>query len=400
MSTCQEVEVPDILIGNRLRGREQVPCGRSSPTLLIASVGSSAQDDLLDEEIAKAVKATELGASAVTDHSFYGDIPRYHRALTDQVDALISAVTCYEMAVNAGAQRWHGLSPRMPVDVVRDQLERGIDMLTVHATFLKEDMRTMDETGRLIPTTSKGGGIVARYIRETGLENPYFENFDELLELFKHYGAALSLGTTFRPATVCDSWDDVLLTETQRMGMLVERAQSVGVPVMVEGFGHAPLNEMSTLINLATMYCHDAPYRILPMATDRALGFDHLSGAIATAMAVMAGASAVTAMSRAEHIGLPDIQDLEEAIISTKIAIASGELGRGWHFDEERQMSRTRWAQGGKGDWTVAINPPGAEDALRVRGRLEDQRVQCGMCEDFCGIAAGNATVKLGPKHA
>jgi phosphomethylpyrimidine synthase len=181
--------------------------------------------------------------------------------------------------------------------------------------------------------------------------------------------------------------------EIKAQGELVKRAHEAGVPVMIEGFGHADIGSIPTYIRLTKAICRGAPYRILPMCTDRALGFDHISGAIATATAVSFGADAVTAMSRAEHIGLPNEEDLEEAIVATRIAVAAGELVKLGEISSELQMSRTRWAQGCKGDWTTAIYPRGAELALAERGRLGDQLIQCGMCGDFCGIASGLATV-------
>jgi phosphomethylpyrimidine synthase len=384
-----------ISIGNKLRDRPTKTCGAGSPTLIIASVGTSSTGDTIAAELAKVRHAAELGADAVTDHSFYGDIPAFHRAIADQVDVLLSAVTCYEFAAHHQRSDWSGAGAREPIDLLEDQLSRGLDLVTVHASLLRAHTEHAHLSKRLIPTTSKGGGIVSSYMRSTGRENPYFEYFDDLLAIFKSVGATISLGTTFRTATVCDTWDDDMATEIRTMSGLVKRSLAAGVPIMVEGFGHASLDAIPTYVRLTKAHCHQVPYRVLPMATDRALGFDHLSGAIAASAAVAAGADAVTAMSRAEHIGLPEKGDLEEAIIATRIAAGCGELVKLRDFSADAQMSRTRWAQGCKGDWTAAIYPDGAEEALRTRNRLDDQLIQCGMCGDFCGINAGIATVKL-----
>lgn len=386
-----------IEFGNNLRGRNKMQCGSGAPTLIIASVGTSSSTDAVSVEVEKCAAAARAGAEVVTDHSFYGDIDNLQRTVAEQVDVGLSTVTCYEFAATYQKREWKKVSQNTPIDTLAQQIERGVDLLTVHASLLREDVAHVDNNARLIPTTSKGGGIVANYIRTTGRENPYYEKFDELLDIVLGSGAAISLGTTFRAATVCDGWDSLMATELQRMGELVERAHQKGVPIMIEGLGHAPIQAIPTYIRLAKLYCYGAPYRVLPMATDRALGFDHISGAIAAAIAVSNGADAITAMSRAEHIGLPTLTDMEEAIIASKIAAACGELAKLGDYSAEKQMSRTRWAQGCKGDWTVAIHPTGAEDALRQRGRINDQLIQCGMCGDFCGINAGIATVKLGP---
>lgn len=386
-----------IEIGSKSRGRPKVPCGDNAPTVVIASIGTSSREDPTGVEVEKARAAAGLGAHAVTDHSFYGDIPDIHKALVEGVDALISTVGCYEFAARYQKRDWKATSPRAAIDILAEQVDRGVDMITVHASLTRDDVAFVDRNDRLIPSTSKGGSIVSNYMRTSKRENPYYEYFDDLLAIFAPAGVTLSLGTTFRAASVCDGWDRLMLSETRRMGELVRRATSAGVAVMIEGLGHASISAIPTYIQLAKSYCDGAPYRILPMATDRALGYDHISGAIATANAVMGGADAVTAMSRAEHIGLPNKEDMEEAITATKVAVACGELGRNQHLAEEQQMSRTRWAQGCKGDWTVAIHPAGAEQALEARGRLDDQRIQCSMCGDYCGITGGRATVALGP---
>ena len=387
----------DIVIGNPIRNRGTIGCGPSHPTLIIASIGTSGSRDRIDEELSKAQSACEIGAGAVTDHSFYGDIDKLHRSLVSRVDALVSTVACYEFAAVHQKRDWVDLDPHEPIRMLEQQVRRGLDLITVHASLSRADIAHVDENNRLIPTTSKGGGIISNYMRTTRRENPYLEYFDDVLQLFAAHGVALSLGTTFRSASVCDKWDRLLAQETAMMGKLVERARAAGVPVMVEGFGHAAVEEIPTLIALANMHTAGAPYRVLPMATDRGLGFDHISGAVATSVAVAHGAAAVTAMSRAEHIGLPNDADLKEAIISARIGAACGELTKLRDYEPDRQMSRTRWAQGCKGDWSQAVYPVGAEEALRTRGRLNDQLIQCGMCGDFCGINAGIASVKLGP---
>jgi phosphomethylpyrimidine synthase len=179
------------------------------------------------------------------------------------------------------------------------------------------------------------------------------------------------------------------------MGELVARAVDRRVQVMVEGIGHAAIDAIAAHVSRAKALCHGVPYRVLPMCTDVALGFDHISGAIAGAVAVAAGADAITCMSRAEHIGLPTLPDLEEAVIATRIAAHAGELVKLRDYDRDRQMSVTRWEAGCKGDWTAAIYPEGAREALAARGRLHDQMLQCAMCGAHCGIAGALALRKL-----
>ncbi|MDD5586924.1 MAG: phosphomethylpyrimidine synthase ThiC [Alphaproteobacteria bacterium] len=385
-------------IGNKLRNRPTIKCGDGHPTLLIGSVGTSQATDSLETEIAKTNRAVALGVHVVTDHSFYGDLAPYHKALVENVDAGISTVACYEFAARHGGKTGQDFCQeggRLAIDLLREQAERGIDMITVHAPVLKRHLPMVARAERLIPTTSKGGGILARYMSRTGQENPYYVHYDEILDVFKTYNVTMSLGTAFRPASVCDTWDDLLTEELTVMGELVHRAQTAGVSVMIEGIGHATIGNIPKHVQLAKSLCYNAPYRVLPMATDIALGYDHISAAIATAAAVAAGANAILCVSRSEHIGLPSEADLEEAIITGKIAVHCGEISLpGADLSKDRQMSLTRWKKGCKGDWNAAVCPENAREALKKHGRLDDPCVQCSMCGIYCGIMAGNMTSK------
>lgn len=383
-----------IEIRNSLRNKPRVKCGENAKTLIIASIGTSDKADSLDSEIEKAQTASQVGANVVTDHSFYGDIPNYHRRLVNELDILISTVGCYEFAATHQKRFWKNIDHMLPIKILEEQVLRGVDIITVHSSLKKEHLLMINDTDRLIPTTSKGGGIISNYMQVTKRENPYYEYFDEILEMFKKFNVTLSLGTTFRPATICDGFDKLLFSELKTMGGLVERAISKGVNVMVEGIGHATIGSIPTHVFLAKKYCHNVPYRTLPMATDAALGFDHISGAISGAVAVANGADAITCMSRAEHIGLPNLEDLKEAIIATKIAAHCGELMKLKDFTKDLQISKTRWKNGCKGDWESSIYPEGAKAALITHNRLDDQLIQCGMCGDFCGISAGIAATQ------
>lgn len=384
------------LVKNRLRSFSAPECGDRCETLVIASVGSSGEKDLLDIEVKKAEIAVRVGARAVTDHSFYGDIPSYHRRLISELPVAVSAVSNYEWAarVREEQRHWTSSDSKLAINVLAEQAARGIDMLTVHSSLRQKDLEDIKKSPRLIPMTSKGGGIVAAYMRATGLENPYYERFDEVLEIARDYEIVLSLGTSLRPATVCDQFDQLFLIELLAMQELTQRALEKGVKVMIEGIGHATLSDTSRYVRMTKDLCFGVPYRVLPMATDIALGYDHISGALGTAVAVMAGADAVTCISRAEHIGLPTDADIEEAVIATRIATHAAQLGDVVSLDKDRQMAMTRWMQGCKGDWTTAIYPAGAADALKRYGRYQDQLVQCSMCGEYCGIAAGISTTK------
>lgn len=386
----------EIEIGSNLRGDKQSRfCGVGHETLIIASIGSSQEQDSLDIEFRKALIAQKEGAHVVTDHSFYGDLASFHIKLVNELDILVSTVACYEFGSRYQLANWENINGINAIDILENQAKRGIDMITVHATLKEEQLSYLNSHNwRIIPTTSKGGGIVSNFMKTAKTENPFYKYFNEILEIFKKYNVTLSLGTVFRTATVCDKWDNLLQIELEVMQELVKRAIDMGVNVMIEGLGHADLESIPTLIKIAKSYCYGVPYRILPMATDIAMGFDHISGAIATSQAVLHGANAVTCISRAEHIGLPTEAELEEAIIATKIAAHCAELPKLGDYSKDRTISLARWRKGCKSDWRSALFPNHAKAALYNKGFNDDGKLECGMCGDFCGINAGNDMVK------
>lgn len=379
-------------IGNPRRAVQPRRCGEGCPTLILASIGSSSAEDDIDVEFEKARVAEAAGADVVTDHSFYGDIPALHRRMAAELGTLVSTVTCYELAACVPGADYSRISPDLPVSILLEQMQRGMDVITVHASLRREHLALLPGAQRLIPMTSKGGGIMSAWMRSRGEENPYYAQFDRVLDACAAYDVTLSLGTSFRPATVCDHCDRLVEIELETMGQLVARALDRNVRVMVEGIGHAAIDEIPLYVQAAKRACLGVPYRVLPMCTDTALGFDHISGAIAAAVAIAAGADAVTCMSRAEHLGLPSIEDLKEAVIATRIAAHSGELVKLRDFSRDERMSKTRWAHGCRGDWTAAICPEEAREALLARGRLGAQQVQCDMCGSRCGILGGRAS--------
>ncbi|MCK5347287.1 MAG: phosphomethylpyrimidine synthase ThiC [Candidatus Heimdallarchaeota archaeon] len=383
-----------ICIGSNFsKDKKNIDCGKGCPTLIIGSVGTSREDDSLDEEIRKAIIAQELGVDVITDHSFYGDLASYHIELVNKLNVLVSTVGCYEFGAKHQLNGWKGIVGIEAINILEDQANRGIDMITIHASLKAEHIAYLSaNNSRIIPTTSKGGGIVNSFMRQRNAENPYYQYFDRILELFKQYNITLSLGTVFRTATVCDKWDNLIQIELETMQGLVERAIRNDVNVMIEGFGHADLASIPTLIKLAKSYCYGVPYRILPMATDVALGFDHISGAIATSQAVLHGANAVTCISRAEHIGLPNRNELEEAVIATRIAAHCAELATLGNYDKDRIISLARWHRGCKSDWKAALFPKHARAALIKKGFHDDKKAECSMCGNFCGISAGKST--------
>jgi len=383
-------------IGNRSRQIAGRQCGDGEPPLVIASVGTSGSKDTLAEEVEKARRAVQVGADAVTDHSFYGDIAAYHKALIAELPVAVSSVANYEWAALNRERRtsWKKVDGREAIDLLADQAARGLDMITVHASLRIEDLAAIRDSKRMIPMTSKGGGIMSAFMRATEQENPYFRYYADVLKICVEHDVVLSLGTSLRPASVVYRFDDLFFRELSVMQELTRLALEAKAKVMIEGIGHATLRDTPLYVKITKESCSGAPYRVLPMATDIALGYDHISGALGAAAAVLAGADAVTCISRSEHIGLPTQEDLEEAVIAARIACHAAGLNGTATLQKDEQMARTRWRQGCKGDWSAAIYPEGAVAALKRYNRYDDQIIQCSMCGEYCGIAAGISTSK------
>lgn len=385
----------NISIKNKLRNCSSVLCGSDHPTLIIGSIGSSRTHDSLENEFKKALIVQSSGAHAVTDHSFYGDLDNFHKQLVNRLEILVSCIACYEFSAAQQGFVTHINKNISPIDLICTQAKRGIDLITIHASLLCEHIAILQNNNRLIPMTSKGGGIVAKHFLTQKQENPYYKQFGEILDICREYSVTLSLGTSLRPASVCDGWDSLLDSELDIMSDLVCQAKAKNVSIMVEGIGHARISSIPTYISIAKARCQDVPYRILPMATDAGLGLDHISGAIGTAVAVAAGANAVTCMTRAEHIGLPTEEDLREGIAATRIAVHCGEISKqNANLDRDKGISELRRTTGCKSDWQLAICPEIAQAELEKHGNSYSEEIQCGMCGEHCGLESSLRSVR------
>lgn len=383
----------NIRISGKIRNVNPIYAGQDYAPIIIASVGASDINDSLSLEVDKAKRAVELGASVVTDHTLLDNIEYVQEKMAQVLSVPFSTISVYEAAVKA--KKTNGIihSQEM-LRIIENQARRGIDILTLHATAFKDDVKLLRNTQRVIPCTSRGGTMMLEILNASGEENPFWTCFDDVLNISKQYNLTISLGTCFRPASVydCANNNELYFLEMQRMGELVRRADNKSVGVIVEGIGHSPLNLIGTIVQKAKELCNNAPYRVLTVATDIALGYDHIASAIASANAVYHGANMVTCVSRSEHLGLPSIDDLSEAIIAAKIAAYSGYSARINDFHRDKKMSIARNQSGCGGQIDAAIYPNGAKEALRNRKSVNGKK-ECGMCGDFCALDANERLV-------
>lgn len=383
-----------IRFGNEANGLEKIACGRGAKTLVIAGVGTSESRDDLSLEQEKVVASLRAGADMIADHSFFGDIDGFQRRMIRDLGARLSVVASYELAVRYrdGPRQWHVLRADDVLSLIEEQVSRGIDVITLHASLVRSDMEQVMLSHRVIPMTSKGGGVLAEYMEVTGEENPYWAHYEEILDLLRGTGVAISLGTTFRPGSVCDEWDDLTATEVRRMGELVSKAGTFHVPVIVEGLGHVSLDRIPDVIARTKQACSGAPFRVLTVATDRALGADHVAGAIAAAVAVACGANLISTVTRREHLGRPSVDDLTEGVTTAKVAAAIGDLAFTKDYSAEQLMSSARWKHGCRGDVRYAISSFAMEQALGEAETSTDDTLGCSMCGEFCAIGFARPT--------
>lgn len=355
--------------------------GNGYSALINASIGTSSEGDTFDEEIKKAKVATSAGASIITDHSICGNVKEFHKLLRNSLNVPLCTVPIYELAIRNPL-----FSDKQAVELIEEQLDRGFNLLTLHATVNKQDVYEPISNQRVIPITSKGGRLMLKRMKATGDENPFYSRFDEILKVFKKYNAVISLGPTYRPASVVDNSmadDDPYWIETRRMAHLVKLAIDAEVPVVIEGIGHARISYIPTYVQNSKKICYGVPYRVLTVSTDIALGYDNISSSIASSIAVLNGANIVTAVTPSEHIGLPTVQQVEDGVVAAKIAIHSAELCNDDSIEMDRRMSNNRINKCScQGNIDEAIFPAGALQALKNNLYNEG----CTMCGEFCAL--------------
>lgn len=373
-----------IIIGNKKRNKKIVAGDGAYPKIL-ASVGVSSKEDSIRTEVEKAKIAQKYGADIVIDHTLTLENYEVQKRIIEETDIPISSIAVYDMAAKSRYGTRDFYDAKEVLGGVEKKAKLGLDLMTVHASVQKKDLKFFESNQRIIPCTSRGGTMVLENIKKTRKENFYYTYFDDILDIAKEYGVTISLGAIFRPANIYDAINEnnMYWAEIKRNAELVEKAKAKGVACMVEGIGHCPINLIPAIVKKSKEICK-APYRVLTVATDSALGFDHVSSAIAASTAVMAGADFVTAVSRSEHLGLPKIEDLKEAVISAKIAAHSGYIARTGDISLDYSMAKKRSEVGCRGSIKASIVPEMTKEALERHKRREDKK--CTMCGDFCAL--------------
>lgn len=353
-----------------------------------ANIGTSREYCNVDEEIAKAQASLDVGAHAVMDLSTGGELDTIRKKLLNVVCAPFGTVPIYQTGIEA-IEKHNAIVDMTEDDMFNTfelQAKQGVDFAVVHVGVTKQSVERLRQQHRLIPMVSRGGAFHMAWILHHQKENPLYKNFDYLLEIAKKYDVTLSLGDGMRSGALYDSNDRAKIQELLIIGELVERARAKGVQTMVEGPGHMPLNDIKSNIEIMKTVTHHAPYFVLgPLVTDIAPGYDHFVGGIGGALAGYHGADFLCYLTPAEHLSLPDINDVKEGIITTRIAAHAADIARGIDRDLDEEFSRARE----KLDWDImfnlCINPIRAKQYREKRKPQEDTRA-CSMCGNLCAI--------------
>ena len=270
-----------------------------------------------------------FGAEAIMDLSNYGKTQEFREKLIEYSPAMIGTVPMYD-AIGYLEKDLLDIKAKDFLDVVRQHAKAGVDFVTIHAGINKRTVELFKEDKRRLNIVSRGGSLLFAWMEMTGNENPFYEYYDELLEILREYDVTISLGDAMRPGCLDDSTDAGQITELIELGLLTKRAWAKDVQVMIEGPGHMAMNEIAANMQIEKRLCHGAPFYVLgPLVTDIAPGYDHITSAIGGAIAATHGANFLCYVTPAEHLRLPDLSDVKEGIIASKIAAHAADIANG-----------------------------------------------------------------------
>lgn len=338
------------------------------------------------EEWKKVAVALELGAEAIMDLSNSGKTQGFRTRLVEKAPAMIGTVPMYD-AIGHLNMPLVDIKPQDFLAVVRAHAEDGVDFVTIHAGMNRRTIETFRETGRLTNIVSRGGSLLFAWMEATGNENPFFEYYDQVLDILHEYDVTISIGDAMRPGSTFDASDAGQIAELIEIGKLTQRAWDAGVQVMVEGPGHMALDEIAANMKLEKRLCHDAPFYVLgPLVTDIAPGYDHITAAIGGAVAAASGADFLCYVTPAEHLRLPDVDDVREGLVATKIAAHAADIAKGvpGARDIDNRMSDARRRVAWEEMFDLAIDP------VRPRRYFESAPPStdgtCTMCGEMCAM--------------
>lgn len=366
--------------------------GSMLKTKINVNLGISRDCKDYDVEMKKVMRAVDLGAEAIMDLSSHGNTQPFRQKLCTECPAMIGTVPIYDSVIHY--QRDLGtLTAQDFIDVIRLHAQDGVDFVTVHCGITRKTIEQIKNGGRKMNIVSRGGSLVFAWMSMTGNENPFYEYYDEIVEICREYDVTISLGDACRPGCLADATDGCQIEELIMLGELTERAWKRDVQVMVEGPGHVPMDQIAANMKIQETICKGAPFYVLgPLVTDIAPGYDHITAAIGGAIAAWNGAAFLCYVTPAEHLALPNVDDVHQGIIASKIAAHAADIAKGipGARDQDDRMADARKELDWDAQWLEALDPEVAKEIRKSRMPEEDHSDTCSMCGKFCAVRSMN----------
>ena len=379
-----EVAKGSIIIPANINHKNLKPMGigRKLRTKVNANIGNSSLSSDICTELRKLEICLEFGAHTVMDLSTDGDLDAIRSAIIEHSSVPIGTVPMYEILKEA--KEVTNITNELILEILEKQAKQGVSYFTIHAGFLREFLPLVKK--RKMGIVSRGGSLSASYMSKLNKQNPFYEIFDEILEICAKYDVSLSLGDGLRPGCLFDATDEAQLSELKVLGELTLRAWEKDVQVMIEGPGHVPLNQIEYNMKIEQELCHDAPFYVLgPLVSDIGAGYDHITSAIGGTMAAYHGASMLCYVTQKEHLGLPNENDVREGIVAHKIAAHAADvaLGKAGAIEKDHEISDARYAFDWNKQFELSFDPKKARE-LHDESLPEDAFKSAHFCS-MCG---------------
>lgn len=368
--------------------------GNKLKTKINVNLGTSKDCMNMEVELEKVMQSVRLGAESIMDLSSFGDTRAFRKKLTAECPAIIGTVPIYDAVVYYN-KPLHEITAQEWLDIVQMHAEDGVDFMTIHCGINQMTAKRFKATKRHTNIVSRGGSIIFAWMELTGNENPFYEYYDELLEICQQYDVTLSLGDACRPGSLEDAGDISQIEELVTLGELTQRAWAKDVQVIIEGPGHMPLNQIQANMEIQQTICKGAPFYVLgPLVTDVAPGYDHITAAIGGAIAATYGASFLCYVTPAEHLRLPTLEDVKEGIMASKIAAHAADVAKGIKGakDWDYKMSEARRELDWEKQFQLAMD---GEKARRYREESQPEKEDtCTMCGKMCAMRNVNKILR------
>ncbi len=399
----EKMEV-DKLMGLVAEGKVAIPANKNHKSLSPEGIGSMLRTKInvnlgvsrdckdYDVEMEKVMSAVNMGAEAIMDLSSHGNTQPFRQKLTSECPVMIGTVPVYDSVIHYQRDLAE-LTAKDFVDVVRLHAQDGVDFVTLHCGITRKTIEQIKNHKRKMNIVSRGGSLVFAWMCMTGQENPFYEYYDEILDICEEYDVTVSLGDACRPGCLADATDVCQIEELVRLGELTKRAWAHNVQVMVEGPGHVPLDQIAANMQVQKTICMGAPFYVLgPLVTDIAPGYDHITAAIGGAIAATAGAAFLCYVTPAEHLALPNVDDVKQGIIASKIAAHAADIAKGipGARDMDNKMADARRVLDWDAQFACALDPDTARAIRNDRLPEDDHDEACSMCGKFCAVRSMN----------